>query len=320
MMMCVSVFQRTFLFLLTVSERVRSKVMLKSSSSRSGKRSRSPGTTESSSKRSKSTQSINSSPSGNSSIRGGQNVWQQLHRSVLYHPLGLPLTVALHNERPEDLPFLSQQRRNIQNHHVDKILQQSFNEWTNNGDLKETMLMKKLSDNIADLALQTTVHAENEVVVQKRCGGIERIDVLLSSNTDEKEPLAIIKVGLDNGDWWAKFDQGTKYVNSLMESSMERPLLFATLTISKVFKQSKLGVFMCVPSSSPSSNNPNANYRMIALGYTVSNTLKDASKAFGQLLRTTAWFSDWIAAEPTSAATFQYLSSNCCLVGGTHVR
>jgi len=73
-----------------------------------------------------------------------------------------------------------------------------------------------------------------------------------------------------------------------------------------------LGVFLCVPTSSESKT----YNRMILLGHTHSTTLKDASQAFGQFLRTTSWCSDWISLTPDNADDYRYLSPHCCLVRG----
>jgi len=152
------------------------------------------------------------------------------------------------------------------------------------------------------------------------------IDIYLNSDFIGEGCLAVIEVGFVNSAWWKKFAQGTKYVDYLLESVKDhlagkgqehkQPLLLAILTIEPESCKSKLGVFLCVPSPSMGQ----AQFRIIALSYTISLNLEDASKSFGQFLRTVSWFSNWRRLEPNANDGYEYLSPNCCRVGGTHVR
>jgi len=243
------------------------------------------------------------SPNLASTIVGGRNVFQQRRRSVISHPVGLSLSVALHGQNPE-------------NDNLDSILKDSVNEWEDKGQKGEKALTAWLSTKINAHAISTGVYSNKEMYVKSKTGATGYIDILLSGTPGAMDRLAVVEVGLNNADWWAKFQQGSKYVDYLMESPKEQkePLLLGTLTLETNPRRTKLGVFLCVPSSSL----PKAHYRIIALGYTVSTTLEDASKAFGQFLRTTSWFSDWRGL--TSTDDYQYLSSNCCRVGGTKVK
>jgi hypothetical protein len=237
---------------------------------------------------------------------------------VISHPLGLPLAVALHGQEPDDLPFLSRERRKLTNDNdLDQLLQDSVEYCQSNNTWKETVLTGRLSEMIMDQAKKTGLYADKEVNLKTVDDQRGRLDILLSS--EKKERLAVIEVGLDNSIWFEKFNQSYKYINLMIRPSKEdeaqkKPLLLATLTIqfnkTTTSYQSKLGVFLCVPITRKSK----PYYRMILLGNTFSMTLDEASKAFGRFLRTTSWFSDWIRAEPQTTDGYEYLSSNCCLV------
>jgi hypothetical protein len=249
----------------------------------------------------------------------GYYVLQKHLRSVIYHPLGLPLAVALHQKSPEDLPFLSRERRKLTNDNsLDQILQQSVQYCQSNNTWNETVLTGRLSEAIMDQAKKTGLYANKEVNLTSVDDQRGRLDILLSSEKNER--LAVIEVGLDNSTWLDKFQQSYKYIKMMLKPSKEdeaqtQPLLLATLTIetnkTSSSCESKLGVFLCVPISRESKT----YHRLILLGHTHSETLEEASIAFGQFLRTTSWFSDWIRAEPTTTDGYEYVNSTCCLVG-----
>lgn len=263
-------------------------------------------------------------------IDTGRMVLHQRHSSVISHPLGLALTVTLHGQSPEELPYLSRERRTIENDNLDSALEQSVPKEENLNNNPE--LIKHLFTNINNQTIQTGIHSHKEVYVEsKRKMGV--MDIVLSRDSGGRDRLAVIQVGLNNSDWWEKFYHGSFYVDALMESSTDgdlgmqqkqtEPLLLAALTIETNKGtdgcQSKLGVFLCIPSSS----RRNASHRIISLKYTISKTLEDASKAFGLFLRTTVWFSDWLTAEPNPKDGYQLLGPTCCLVEGVdgkHVR
>jgi hypothetical protein len=251
---------------------------------------------------------------------GGYKALQEHLRSVISHPLGLPLTVALHGQKPEDLPYLSRQRRNLTNDNdLDQILQISVQYCQSQQTAwNETDLTEQLAKTIKEISDQTGLYADREVFLTASSDQCDRLDVRLCS--ENVECLAVIQVGLDNTTWWDEFHQSFKYIINIMLKpsnvgvKQTQPLLLATLTIDPESFEGKLGVFLCVPTSSESKT----YNRMILLGHTHSTTLKDASQAFGQFLRTTSWCSDWISLTPDNADDYRYLSPHCCLVRGNN--
>jgi hypothetical protein len=259
-------------------------------------------------------------PSATSTNAGGKNVLNDRLRSVIYHPLGLPLAEALHGHDPCELLYLGQTCRVIAKDNLDKVLKDSILEWRANSR-KEPDLTYILSEKIMEESKQTGLLSDNEKPVtlnhEKSKG---RTDLLLSSFDEKKrlKPLAVIEVGLNNSEWWKKFQQGTKYIDALFEHEQKDhpkcvdPLLVAALTIPKSSLgepwESKFGVFLCVPPSDTS----HATCRIILLWHTRTSTLEAVSEAFGRFLRITASFADW---RQNAAAEYQYFSSSCCGVG-----
>lgn len=291
------------------------------------KRRHSSGNSQSSSKRS-------NTPSANSSIRNGKDVAKQRLRSVISHPLGLPLGKALHRQDPERLAFLSRPCHIIENDsNLDNILSPSIADWKKEETLLEPKLTELIAANITKTAIKTGISCENEVNVVSSTDTQGRMDVLLSRDSDNNEPLAVIEVGLDHSKWWKKFDQGFQYVKMVLESRRheqgqeqgqgedqkeKQPVLLAVLTVetnkATAACRCKLGVFLCVQSSNCSYTHSDADYRIILLRFTIARNLAQASSTFGQFLRTTIWFSHWLMADPAEADEYHYLSSNCCLV------
>ncbi len=135
--------------------------------------------------------------------------------------------------------------------------------------------------------------------MKSKTGNSGYIDVYLHPGLIGEGCLAVIEVGFVNSECWKNVHQGTQYVDDMLESLKDRQtdqeqeqkqaLLLPILTLEPESCKSKLGVFLCAPSSSI----PKAQFRIIALSYTISLDLENASKSFGQFLRTVSWVSKW---------------------------
>jgi hypothetical protein len=259
----------------------------------------------------------------------GPFVLQEHRTSVLSHPLGLPLAVTLHGQSPEDLPYLRRVRRTLAIDDLDHLLELAFQEWTKsecaNGAKGLTGL---LSTQIAKQTIHTGVYSKTDKLWKSKWKSRntlkEKQDViLLSRDPDGEEPIAIIRVGTNNEEWWTTFERGHDRVKGLLAPSQEedhmqkQAILFATLTIESNVKTnsiaSKLGIFLCDPYSR------RGQYKMALLRYSPSESLGEASKAFGRFLRTSFSFAVWIQDDEANFADYERLSSDCCLVNGTRV-
>ncbi len=225
-------------------------------------------------------------------------------------------------------PAIRRERRTLAIDDLDNVLELAFQEWTKSECAKDVKgLTRLLSTQIAKQSIHTGVYSKTDKLWNSKWSSShipkdQKDVILLSRDPDGKEPLAIIQVGTRNEEWWTTFQRGNDRVVVLLaplkeEEQMQRePILFVTLTIENNMESnsiaSKLGVFLCYPSS-------RRQYRMSLLRNSHSKTLMEASKAFGRFLRTTYSFDIWIQDEEAIYNDYQPLSSSCCLVNGSRV-
>jgi hypothetical protein len=268
------------------------------------------------------------SPSSTANNSHGRDELDARLRSVLSHPLGLPLTQALHDGNPNDLLFLKRAFPNElpNDSKLNTVLENAVNDWVTNNtpnSLREPQLTKVLSTKIEEEFKETSLHSAAEVQV-KVDNGHGSIDILLSSSCSDAstaKPLALIEVGRKDSDWWKKLDQNVKYLKAMLKIGQidervildsDKPVLLAVLTIEKEGTEPeqfrvKFGVFLCTPKS-------NTDFRMTLLWHTMASELQEASKIFGKFLRVTYCFAGW---RENNDDTYKYLSSNCCRVGNS---
>jgi len=285
--------------------------------------------------------SASDSPSNSATNNHGRSVVDARLRSVLSHPLGLPLVYMLNGKNPINLPFLARESKfhsNVENAkpstEFDNIFSDAVNDWWNLDTLvdkaDEKKLTKLLSDEIENQNSKTGFYSAAEVAI-RTAADTSRVegftDILLTPNPNGKDstdkesssrstPLAVIEVGRNDLDWWKKLDQNIKYVDRLGKQQQdkrlcfEKPLLSVVLTIEgeKEKLKVKLGAFLCCPKDNSGDHN---NFRMTLLWQFSTSDLKEASKAFGKLLRTTSDFSRWRDASVDAHQRFEYFSSNC---------
>lgn len=279
-------------------------------------------------------------PSSSSSATNdhGRDELDDRLRSVLSHPLGLPLIEALHAITPTDQSFLKRTCPSVlpNDNNLNAILANVVNDWIKNNDHDELGLTKELSKKIEEEFCDTSkkvgeefkettisLHSAAEVKVNVDNGqgiiGHGFIDILLSSGIDAStaKPLALIEVGRQNSDWWKKLDQNVTYLKAMLGTEqteecvkldLDKPVLLAVLTIDKEDTEQfrvKFGVFLCTPKG-------NNDFRMTLIWHTLAPDLQEASIVFGRFLRVTYCFAGW---RETNDDEYSYLSSNCCRVG-----
>ncbi|KAG7357907.1 phosphotransferase enzyme family protein [Nitzschia inconspicua] len=145
----------------------------------------------------------------------------------------------------------------------------------------------------------------------------------IKNQTFETPPLAVLEFGLNAGDWWSKFHQGTLYIEMMMNLALQnltfdQPILLMIVTIdktknSKIVSESnfRMGVFLCVPKGGNSVKGD--RYCISLLWHSQTNSLSNASVLFGKFLRIMADFASW-RNEHQSPSGYEYFSSNCCKV------
>jgi hypothetical protein len=302
---------------------------------------------DTSSRSSKKSRSVNSnSPSASASNEIGR-LWFSRQRSVLSHPLGLPLFRVFND--PSTVSVLGDELINKllgkssagtpvseDGARLDFILERAMRAWlapspAKKATRKEPGLTTVMSELIEHEYSTTNFHSDAEVrvaVVYEDSSPykLPAIDILFS--TEEKSsmkrstPLVVIEVGRSNSNWWQKFDQGCKYVVSLGETQVgdnrldfTEPLLYAVLTIQGEKGgdgefEARQAVFLC-------SRKGNHDMRMTLLRQSKTDSIQAASLEFGRLLHVTSFFKDLrkACAEKTEETVYQYFSSSCCKVG-----
>jgi hypothetical protein len=302
------------------------------------------GGSSSSRKASKKSNSDSPSASGSNSNGHGKSQVDQRLRSVLSHPLALPLLHTLHGKDPEKLDYLSRKSMfyeddGTESTSFDCIFENTVNDWRKVTKRDELGLTKALAETIEDEHINTNFHCDGEATLWRTAkeltsaGSVKpygRIDILLTpeekGNKTETEstPFAIIEVGRHDVEWWKKLDQNIKYLSRMGNDQKDKrlrfgqPLLLAVLTIEGEGEgdelKVRLGVFFCSPKGTSKDD-----YRMSLLWRSRTNDLTKASKDFGRLLRATSdfsrWREDWRKEEQADVnVRWKYLGPNCCKV------
>ena len=294
-------------------------------SDRLSRSSKSSGSAQHSGSSKSSRRNSTDSPSGSASIPNGKLSLDIRLRSLLSHELGLPLFHALHGRDPWEQKYLTRESRSIPHACGDGILEQAHNEWVEHSSQHEKKhherdLTKRMSQKITSEFEEYKVQSEFEVGVKNMLNSQQeahqkgRMDILLSS--EEQRPLALIEVGRENLEWWAKFDQACKYLDIMNSDSIietrqfKEAMLCGILTIgdNKGTNEVRFGVFLCWPKSIK-------RCRMALLWHSHTFDLPSASKDFGRFLRVVASFAVWRKTDPET--DYQYLSSNVCRVDNT---
>ena len=180
------------------------------------------------------------------------------YRSVLYHPVGLPLVAAFHGKVLSNLPSYPVKAFPPDlwaNEKGNTILSEVYVK-----DIKETSLTKGLKKQISDtFSDQFGVETETRISQDGR-NYRGRLDLAFLPKSTEGNgtdtPLCVVEVGLSRDEWWRKFDQGKSYLQFMQEQPggrccFEKPLLLAIIILDDtspgfVFQ---MGVLLCTPTN-----------------------------------------------------------------------
>ncbi|KAG7357955.1 RIO1 family protein [Nitzschia inconspicua] len=298
---------------------------------------RSPLTSISSGTGTSSWKSSSDSPSHISNNGGGLYVAHHKLRSVLSHPLGLPLLFAFHDKETENMKYLSQTRTQFAQEQIETLdgLFQKAVEGTekkqDENEVKEKPITGLLTKLIEEQCQTLRYRALSEVSIKDDKNQKKGVmDIILTHDENKNQafetpPLAVLEFGLNAGDWWSKFHQGTLYIEMMMNLALQnltfdQPILLMIVTIDKTKTKNsnivsesnfRMGVFLCVPKGGNSAKGD--RYRISLLWHSQTNSLSNASVLFGKFLRITADFASW-RHEHQSPGGYEYFSSNCCKV------
>lgn len=275
-------------------------------------------------------------------------------RSVLMHPIGLPLVIYL-NDVPSGsysdrhLAYIREALNSYQNLFGDNmnnrnhVFAATVLDWR---DGTETDLTSKLKTNMQILNLGTphvTPYGEECVGIK---GDLGRTDFLFTvAKQDGSEAVgAIFEFGIAHKNWWKKQDQLLKYVKILQDNpkktvKFDGPILLSVITVNKggghltlpkhrtlqarinwsiANEQNKEGVTFAarfgVFLCTPKGGK---DFRIALLWRRDANTLQDASMQFGKVLYAVhfcSYLSEYCK-ENQEKILYEYLGPNCCKFG-----
>jgi hypothetical protein len=276
-------------------------------------------------------------------------------RSVLTHPLCLPLFYVMHDMKHDDennanLPFhkllvenatlVPADTKHLFNHVLlnalgtnkiwnlaDSVL--FWIPWEVTITQRIVKRCNQLNDNgsISFFATREVLVAINEDDVKGQTRFLFT-DMKISTQNTENEftPLNVIEVGLDGSQWWKTFDQCVRYLDGMCDPEegqavvFTRPILMSVITIDSDMSAdgvfvAKIAVFFCHPPRR--DDNKLVQQRVALLWHSVSTSWDEASINFGKVLEVTAHFQQWVKRPRDYADTFgyEYFSSNCCRLG-----
>jgi hypothetical protein len=259
------------------------------------------------------------SPSAGASTAHGYDATNDKLRSVLAHPLGLPLVCFL-NEKSISQEFqlysdLDHQDKLIQ---TETIFSEAAQKW--NGQ-KEVDFTTKLLTKIKESQVVAGLGRELRDVGGDDWRGIA--DLLLGSNpsTTPRSVVTAVKVGVGNSQWWNKVGQGVTYLELVGgaqqgEHCFRKPMILSVITLDKVEEsgsigqlKARFGAFLCTFKDSKDCN----SFHVSLLWQEETHSLEAASQAFGKLILATFKCEKWRDMNPT--LKYRYLGPNCCRVG-----
>jgi hypothetical protein len=288
-------------------------------SASSGKRSNESVTAGSLGKKT-SAQKYSNSASAKATNPNGFSFFDSNYRSVLYHPVGLPLVAAFHGAVLPALPSYPVQAfpQEIQADEIgNSILSEAWSEKVSK-DMKEPGLTAELYSKIKP-AFSGQFRVEKEARLHEDGTSYEgRLDLAFLPNPKEGEstdtPLCVVEVGLSSNDWWKKFDQGKEYLEIMQRHPkapycFKEPLLLAIITLDGSIGDDfvfQMGVLLCTPRN-------NDGFRISLIWHKQYSTMDMAAKSFGVLLRIMPHFQTRRSQGYDGES--EYFSSNCIRMG-----
>ncbi|KAG7341190.1 hypothetical protein IV203_023141 [Nitzschia inconspicua] len=270
-------------------------------------------------------------PGRSTSNRGGLLVAHRQLRSVLFHPLGLPLLFAFLEKETEDMKYLPQTRKRFDQEQIDTLdglfqrAVEDARDSINNDDggdneaNKDKTLAGCLTQLIEEQRQLLSYGALSEVSIKdKKNNTTGFLDMILTHaekkvQASDTTPLAVLEFGWNADDWWKSFEQGTRHLKQMMRRQkcnclkFDKPVLLVIVTVDKhrdILSDSifRIGVFLC------------ENRRLCLLWHSQTSSLSNASMLFGKFLRLTTDFASWRDSSHQSEGGYEYLSPNCCKV------
>jgi hypothetical protein len=209
---------------------------------------------------------------------------------------------------------------------IDDIFHHCHNLWHKGYTRNEVALTSRLAKTMQTELTEYSVTVAGEAPVpDPYTGGTARMDILVSKRTDgagADGPLLVVEVGLDNGLWWKKFEQGIKYLRYTKAFRTLEAALLAVVTVGPgEYPTARLGVFLVTPKVVPEEYESGANeeyvdHRVSLLWHDETTGTDRLSSGFGRILRAACKLPGYIAAARSMSdrGAYKYLGPNCCLI------
>lgn len=209
---------------------------------------------------------------------------------------------------------------------IDDIFNHCHSLWRSGYVRNEAALTSRLAKTMRTELTEYSVTVAGEAPVpDPYTGGTARMDILVSKRMDETgadSPLLVVEVGLNNGLWWTKFDQGMKYLRCMQAFRTSEAALLAVVTVGPGENPtSRLGVFLVTPKMVPEEyemgvSEEYVDHRVSLLWHEETTGTDNLSNGFGRILRATCKLPQFIAASKAmfDRGAYGYLGPNCCLI------
>lgn len=249
------------------------------------------------------------------------------NKSILYHPVGLPLVAAFDGQDlanlPSAYPVKAFPPETWTNENGNTIFSDVVSSLQNSKKIRKKTLIKRLYEQI-ELAFpdQFSVETERRMIAleNKHCVGQLDLAFLPKLNEGQRAdtPLCVVEVGLSGNDFWEMFDRGTAYLGIMRQQRevpycFDEPMLLVIIKLDgKIAKAShdfnfKMGVFLCSPS------NKHMDFPVSLIWRKEQTAVEDASMSFGLLLRILDHFQTHRSKKYEGEA--EYFGPNCVKAG-----
>jgi hypothetical protein len=248
-------------------------------------------------------------------------------RSLLHHPLGLPLACLLNEAMSPEVESITNQivGDNALSTEFNKIIdslspviadiQEMVESWVLSSDHNEAYVRRSLANKMSGLlrACEPTTSPNSRMFFGKDKYG--RIEILIQRHdANSGDPtVLLIEAGFRNEDWWLKVDQSLIRIKGLGKAFSE-PLLLAVLTVSNDEELNKLharlGVFLVTPKE-----NKAGDFRLSLLWQHRCCNLIDLASGFERITRAMVFLAKWNENFKGKKLNHEYLSPHCCRIG-----
>jgi hypothetical protein len=273
-------------------------------------------------------------------------------RSVLSHPLCMPLLYALNDYSKQGLPFtespLDRWIPNAENKALfNGVLVNAIKEWRKDNIFTQNHLTRAIGTECNKVKARLDKSSPGFPFVACCKAQTDRqtnaMDLLFTThdkmstdatNTAPCTPLMMIRVGLNDEQWWNEMKDCIENVDMLCDVPtdtsfcFDQPMLLSVVTIDHPQIENvhpsdrcnvRMAVFFC-PRQDPDTKSgvQKVKFVMTLLWLATSDTLEEGSTLFGKLLEVPVNFQKWIDHEESKLVEhfeYEYLSRTCCKLG-----